>query len=181
MQGTIKIESTPGVGSCFCCTIPFKVGNPDDVITSQHEQQRRIANLPRIQVNPTQPPHILLIEDNQIAQKISKSILEKNSCIVTVADCLESAKLKLNDPAHSFDLLIVDMGLPDGSGLEILTIIENTATIQNHTPPIIGLTAHMTHENIQSAIQKGFNTILVKPLTPQDCSTIFHKPQLAIS
>jgi CheY-like chemotaxis protein len=93
---------------------------------------------------------ILLVEDNLIAQRIASFIIRSIGDEVVVADngtqAMELAEQQL------FDLIIMDIGLPDIDGF---TIMETIRSGENWTP-MVGLTAH------QDLSQ---NDIFVKPLT----------------
>jgi len=93
---------------------------------------------------------ILLVEDNLIAQRIGSFIINSfNDEVIIAATGAEAIKLAQE---QLFDLIILDIGLPDIDGITIKETLRGTS----NSTPIVGLTAYndMTDE-----------TILAKPLT----------------
>jgi CheY-like chemotaxis protein len=67
---------------------------------------------------------------------------------------------------HYYDLIILDIGLPDISGFEVARRIRASEASQNKQPvPIIALTAHLDHKNNSDFLEAGIQTVVSKPLT----------------
>jgi DNA-binding response OmpR family regulator len=67
---------------------------------------------------------------------------------------------------HYYDLIILDIGLPDISGFEVARRIRASEALQNKQPvPIIALTAHLDHKNNSDFLEAGIQTVISKPLT----------------
>lgn len=100
---------------------------------------------------------IILIEDETSVVSFIKKGLQENGYEISVAfDGLTGAKLvKEND----FDLVILDIMLPEMNGLEVCKEIRKT---NNHVP-ILFLTALGTSENIVLGLESGGDDYLVKP------------------
>lgn len=100
---------------------------------------------------------IILIEDETSVVSFIKKGLQENGYEISVAfDGLTGAKLvKEND----FDLVILDIMLPEMNGLEVCKEIRKTNT---HVP-ILFLTALGTSENIVLGLESGGDDYLVKP------------------
>lgn len=100
---------------------------------------------------------ILLVEDEvQVVSFITKGLIE-NEYDVTVALDGEMAMTMFNN--NSFDLIILDIMLPDSNGIDICKRIRKTNT---HIP-ILFLTALGTPENIVHGLEAGADDYLVKP------------------
>ena len=67
--------------------------------------------------------NILLVEDTPALQLTSKEFLENCGCVVTVAATVAEALEKFN---LSFDGMLTDVGLPDGTGFEVIEHIHQT-------------------------------------------------------
>ena len=63
--------------------------------------------------------------------------------------------------SSNFDLLLSDLGLPDGSGLDVMRALRG----QGSTLPGIALTGYGQTEDISQSREAGFATHLTKPLT----------------
>lgn len=119
---------------------------------TEHYQQR--INLPRL--------NILVAEDNEINRKVLFSILERGQHQVhMVNNGLEALDLlALNQTP--FDLMILDMNMPEASGLEVLKASRFMDTAR-HIPVII-LTADATPEATHTCLAAGADGFLTKPI-----------------
>ncbi|MDB6095746.1 MAG: GacS/BarA family sensor protein [Francisellaceae bacterium] len=123
-----------------------------------------------------QKAQILLVEDLKIAQKVAILTLEDLNCEVDVAEtgleALEKIKIK------SYQLIFMDIGLPDIDGLTITETIrrqESIYTTQKFTP-IIALTAHSNDEELKrQCLEVGINDYIIKPLKPENAQVILNK------
>ena len=115
---------------------------------------------------------VLVVEDHPIAQRIAVIVLNTLACEVDIAKNGIEA-LELFDKNH-YDLIFMDIGLPDMSGL---VVTANIRTKENklNSVPVVGLTAHSNEEIRLEAIKVGMNDFLAKPLTKENCSTILNK------
>ncbi len=118
--------------------------------------------------------HVLLVEDNPIAQRIPKIILEEAGYRVKIAACGQAAFEAISQSETDFDIILLDIGLPDHTGFEVAQSIRK-ADNYKHTP-IIGLTAHITNENET----RYMNEIVSKPFTT-DLLTYLEQRYLKVS
>lgn len=102
--------------------------------------------------------NILLVEDHSDTARILSRLLRVDGHEVTVAGSVGEA---VNAAASaSFDLLISDLGLPDGSGLDLIRALR----ANNRTWPAIALTGYGTDEDVRSTHDAGFNEHVTKPI-----------------
>ncbi|WP_237037239.1 response regulator transcription factor [Mediannikoviicoccus vaginalis] len=99
--------------------------------------------------------NILIIEDDKHLNKGLSIALEKNYGVISTFSISESKK-HINDS----DLILLDMNLPDGDGLEIIKYTREISTI-----PIIVLSAIDLESYIISAINLGADDYLTKPFS----------------
>lgn len=108
-------------------------------------------------------PHalrILLIEDNKDTLQYLASILgQRRHTVRTAADLPSALELVA---LEDFDLVIADIGLPDGSGLELMHEIKKTRGF-----PGIALSGFGSDEDIELSKAAGFATHLIKPVDLQ--------------
>ena len=64
-----------------------------------------------------------------------------------------------------YDLILMDISLPDTSGDEITRQIRTQETMQNKHTPIVALTANIDAENKESYLKAGMQAVFPKPLT----------------
>jgi CheY-like chemotaxis protein/HPt (histidine-containing phosphotransfer) domain-containing protein len=78
--------------------------------------------------------HVLLVEDDQDMQAMLTHVLERDHITPQIAPDIQQALKTLRD--QPFDLILLDLTLPDGEGFELLRQIHGDPLIQ-HTPVII--------------------------------------------
>jgi DNA-binding response OmpR family regulator len=106
---------------------------------------------------------LLIVEDNfQLADDLSRFLTE-NGFIVEIADTLEDAKEKVG--LYQYELIILDIGLPDGSGLDIIKLLKN----KNSDAGILIVTAKNAIEDKVKGLELGADDYITKP---------FHKAEL---
>jgi two-component system sensor histidine kinase/response regulator len=120
-------------------------------------------------VYPTAPlysPKILVVEDNKVAQKVHKKLLEKLHCHVTIAENAEQTYQRLS---QKYDLIFLDVGLPDVSGYEIAKEIrKREAASGKARTPIIALTGYDDEEHKEAALKAGMDAVRVKPVNLEE-------------
>jgi DNA-binding response OmpR family regulator len=100
--------------------------------------------------------HILLVEDDLSLIEGLEFSLTKNGFRVEVARTVKDAVAALKNP--SYDLLLIDLGLPDGSGFDICRKVRQTSNV-----PIIFLTASDEEVNIVMGLDIGGDDYITKP------------------
>ena len=103
---------------------------------------------------------ILLVEDNEAIQKGLKYSLEQECFEVEIASDVKNAKDKLTK--NEFDLVILDVMLPDGSGFELCKDIK-----KNMVTPVLFLTAKDEEQDIVNGFDLGADDYVAKPFRPR--------------
>ncbi len=154
MHGTIDIESEVGVGTTFICRIPLPVAGVSTA-TNVLSQENDVV--------PSMRLRILLAEDNPINEKVARLALEKlGHSVVHAWNGLEAIQILTS---QNFDLVIMDMEMPELDGLETTRKIrEGGAGKQNRDIVIIGLSAHALTEFEEQAYLAGMNDYVSKPI-----------------
>lgn len=115
---------------------------------------------------------VLLVEDNKLASKMSTLILEHLNCNV---DAVASGNQALEyADKESYDIIFMDIGLPDIDGLSVIRHIRNQSGL-NHSSPIVALTAHSDKQYIQQSFDVGASEFLIKPLSNEMGQAILQK------
>ena len=99
---------------------------------------------------------ILIVDDEEQIRKLLEITLRSNNYTVAHASTAKEGIIMASN--HPPDLIILDLGLPDKDGLEVLTELR-----QWHTNPIIILSVQNSEEVIVNALDKGANDYLSKP------------------
>ncbi len=107
------------------------------------------------------PLSVLLAEDNPINQKVAMSMLEARNYRVTLAENGAQAVEKYRN--NQFDLILMDIQMPEMSGLEATSEIR---LMENGKPrvPIIALTANALQGDREKCLEAGMDDYLSKPV-----------------
>lgn len=106
-------------------------------------------------------PKILIVDDEQAIIDTIQYALETEGCETTAALSGEQAKEVLN--AGGVDLIILDVGLPDISGMDLLKIIRKNSDV-----PVVFLTARSADIDRVLGLELGGDDYVVKPFSPRE-------------
>ena len=101
---------------------------------------------------------LLLVEDDDALGRGIRLALEGGGLRVTVCRTLAEGRRTLEDGA--FDLLILDVNLPDGNGLDFLRTLR-----RDHAVPVILLTANDLETDIVAGLELGADDYITKPFS----------------
>lgn len=153
MNGTIGLDSKPGVGSTFWFKVPL------DEASSQHPQSN--GGL----VSTTNRHSILVAEDNPTNQTVTVKMLEKLGHEVFAVDNGQQALEICINQQQGFELILMDCEMPIMDGYAA------TAAIRRHEQdkglprtPIVALTAHAMKGHLEKCLACGMDGQLSKPL-----------------
>ena len=112
------------------------------------------------------PLRILLAEDNVVNQKLAMRLLEKRGHSVTIAATGLEALEALDRGA--FDLVLMDVQMPDMDGLEATQIIRRREQGTDRRLPVIAMTARAMKGDRESCLDSGMDGYLAKPIQPRE-------------
>lgn len=107
--------------------------------------------------------HILLAEDSLVNQKLTMGVLQRQGHRVVVANHGKEA-LALLESQGPFDLLLMDVQMPEMDGLEASAAIRAREQGTGRHLPIIAMTAHALKEDRQRCLEAGMDAYLAKPV-----------------
>lgn len=149
---------------------------PLEPLTVRQTLEDALALLPipfakRYSLGQGESRSVLLVEDDILTQKITSWMLQELNWKVQVA-C--TGKQALNLLEKKFDLVIMDVGLPDIDGISLASRIRQAHT-QNQNIPIVALTAHVMEKDKEKCLAAGMNDFLKKPLFKKDLKNVLTK------
>ena len=148
MGGDIVVTSQPGKGSIFTLTVhaPAVAEEVEDAFEDDD------MPLPAL--------HVLLVEDIELNVIVARSVLEKLGNSVDVA-MTGKAALEMFKPGE-YDLVLLDIQLPDMTGLDISRILTSQFA-RDDLPPLVALTANVLKDK-KEYLDAGMDDVLSKPL-----------------
>jgi signal transduction histidine kinase/ActR/RegA family two-component response regulator len=159
--GTIQgLSAGPGRGSTFVVRFPATREPPPsgllDPMTSFSA-----ALLPLSAVTVARTYRLLFVEDHAATLAALRALLERDGHQVMTASSV--AEALLTAAQNTFDLVLSDLGLPDGSGIELMTILRDKYGLRG-----IALSGYGMEEDIRASRQAGFAAHLIKPISPNE-------------
>jgi two-component system sensor histidine kinase/response regulator len=161
---------------------PVKQSDLLDAITLAlgHPSEEKIPIITRYTIQEKRRRlSILLAEDNIVNQKLAVKILEKKGHRVVVASNGKEAIEKLRE--ESFDLILMDVQMPEMDGLEATKAIRNlkleTRNSEGHVSsikhpvssvPIVAMTAHAMKEDREHCLAAGMDDYVPKPIKSEE-------------
>jgi PAS domain S-box-containing protein len=106
------------------------------------------------------PVRILLVEDHQDTRHVLARLLAMFGCVVTAASNVKEA-LEMSD-RREFDLLVSDIGLPDGTGMDVMRHMRKNTHVKG-----IALSGFGQDDDLRRSREAGFETHLTKPVNFQ--------------
>lgn len=107
---------------------------------------------------------LLLLEDDPAIARTVAYALERDGLAVTHSLLVHDARRQI--ASHRFDLLVLDVGLPDGSGLDLLRDVRNAASTASL--PVLMLSAHGEEIDRVLGLELGADDYLTKPFSPRE-------------
>ena len=156
MGGKIEVSSRQGIGSTFTVEIPLLIA--EQVQTEEKEKLTKDMDLHGL--------HVLLAEDNDLNAEIAIALLEEQGMIVTRAADGKSALAQFcNTAPGTFDLILMDIMMPEMNGYETTKAIRNLSDRPDGKEiPIIAMTANAFAEDVQAALNAGMDDHVAKPI-----------------
>lgn len=158
MGGTISVQSEKGKGSTFTVTLKQKTAPAAEEKPVRTDEETMAApDLSGL--------HILLAEDNAMNLEIAQAILgEAGVSIVPAANGKEAVQLFLQAPPGTFDLILMDIIMPEMDGYEATRQIRQSDHAEAKSIPIIAMSANAFASDVQKSIQAGMNDHVAKPI-----------------
>jgi CheY-like chemotaxis protein/nitrogen-specific signal transduction histidine kinase len=162
MGGRIWVNSVPNIGSVFHVEIPYQlapvdaVPAPEILALALPEEFRRLR--------------VLVAEDNAVNALLASVLLKKAghyvTHVVTGRKALDALAVK------EFDLILMDVQMPDMDGMEATGLIRRGEIISGRHIAIVAFTAHAMAEDRKRFLVAGADGYLTKPFSPEQLHAV---------
>jgi PAS domain S-box-containing protein len=143
-------------------------------VLGAHAQNGAIPLVTRYSLHDGRDPgaslRLLLAEDNAVNQRLAVRLLEKRGHHVVVAG--NGAEALSAMEKHEFDLVFMDVQMPEMDGLEATAVIREKEKTTGKHVRIIALTAHAMKGDREKCITGGMDGYLTKPIRPQELDDV---------
>ncbi len=106
-------------------------------------------------------PKVLIVEDEKQIRRFVRAAVEEESCQVAEAETMAQGLLEAG--ARQPDLLILDLGLPDGNGIDLIRDLRGWSDI-----PVLILSARSQENDKIDALDAGADDYLTKPFSVRE-------------
>jgi len=150
LKGKIQLDSQVGMGSTFTVQLPLQLS-----------RQESVESVDNISIQPLyKGVHVLLVDDNEINQKMEGELLKQYGLIVDYAKNGEEAVIKADKICY--DMIFMDLRMSGMDGYTAAQAICREGSSRHSF--IIALTADAEKKSVEMAYQAGIKRYLLKPI-----------------
>jgi len=176
MQARLWFESEEGKGSIFSLEVELPTGDPESQTSAEGWMESvRSITAARLQPRSNEPivqtrqdpvlngdaPPILLVEDNEVNQRVASLMLGKLGYKIDIARTGAEAISLWKEQRHR--VMLLDCHLPDIDGFEVARRIREDFD-PRHLRPIIAMTAHRLEGDRERCLASGMDDYISKPV-----------------
>lgn len=175
--GSVVAESEgKGRGARFTVNLPISARELHHEARFRSQPRPAVAGAESPHATPCEPMKLLVVDDDLQSREMLARLLRRRGHTVAIAGSLAEARLLAS--AGSFQVLLADLGLPDGSGHELMVEIR-----RDYIPSIYGIaiSGYGTAEDLAASRLAGFSAHIVKPLRLEMLEKELHRLSLLVA
>lgn len=167
MGGNVSVESALGSGSTFTVDLPFgKVKEKGETARFSDFGQLSdpVDGYSAVDYD-FKGKHILLVEDNELNREIAMELIgATGACMESAEDGVQAVKAFEDSPEGYYDLILMDIQMPNMDGYEATRHIRALKRLDARTVPIFAMTANAFAEDVEKSKEAGMDAHISKPL-----------------
>lgn len=175
MGGDITAAGILGEGATFTATFDL-AEHAHDGATAADDNEAATTRLAQRSIRNTGAPRVLLAEDNDVNALLARRVCERAGCTVVVVKdgraAVEAVARSATQAGQAFDLILMDVFMPQLDGLEATRIIK---AAPGDCPPIIALTANAFADDRDHCLAAGMDDYLAKPFDVQQLQAVVQR------
>ena len=152
MQGDIKVKSEVGYGSTFTVTLPLEIATQPVI---QLEKLKEEIHAEKIE--------LLLVDDHAINRLVASATIKRALPNAHVDEARNGTEAIEKMKAKLYDLVLMDLVMPDHSGIDVTRIIRTECESPHKDVNIVALTANLAEDAIQQCKNLQIHDVLPKP------------------
>ena len=168
MNGTIRVDSAEGMGTCFAVTVPMKLvkgAATNEVLAVQPEMESVQQSEEDISDGKYRGYRFLLVDDNELNREIGQEILQMFGANVDLAcDGQEAIDTLIHSAEGYYDAVFMDVQMPVKNGYDATRELRAVVREDLRELPIFAMTANAFADDVQDALDAGMNAHIAKPL-----------------
>ena len=169
MRGTIELQSTPGQGSTFIVRLRLRKACDNEEVDNGAPSHTSRDSLGA--------PHVLVVDDYEPNIVLTTAFLETWGYSVDSATSAAGALEKVQ--SGRYDAILMDIQMPNGSGLEVTQKIRALERQQGRPrTPIVAMTAHALVGDRERCLNSDMDDYIAKPFAAQDLKQLLHSLQV---
>lgn len=156
-NGRISVSSAMGKGTTFLVEIPYELVHAPaglSAVPGNHRTRKQTI------INKD----VLIVEDNEINQKVLYHHLQRLGIVATIANNGKEA-VQVLESGQRYDLIIMDLQMPEMNGFQATTYIRKKLACNT---PIVAMTASVLRDERKQCFELGMNGYLAKPFAPEE-------------
>ena len=181
LGGRLWVESRPGEGSTFHCTVAVEAGSEAEVEAVRQPDNGTGGGVRDL--------HLLVVDDNEVNRDLIRMVLEKDHRVTTAEHGLEA--LRALAAGGPFDAVFMDVQMPEMDGLTVTRVIramergaeppalldpglatQLAARLAGGHVPVIAMTAHAMGGDEARCLAAGMDDYVTKPFQPEQLHTV---------
>ncbi|MCL2805379.1 MAG: ATP-binding protein [Treponema sp.] len=177
MNGSIEVESTPGLGSVFTVSLPQGYINSDPIGRQLAENLMKLnlkntTKMRNAQITQEYMPYgnVLVIDDVESNLYVARGLLAPYGITVDTGLSGFEAIDRIRDGVV-YDIIFMDHMMPRMDGIEAVRIIRSL----NYSKPIVALTANALSGQAEIFLNNGFDDFISKPIDIRQLNTVLNK------
>jgi len=148
-------------------TILRVLGKPDGSFSAPHVPPKGLTQ------RPSRPLRVLVADDDGVSRELAVRLLEKRGhAAATACDGKQVLELLNKVPSEEFDVILMDVEMPEKNGLETTRAIREGEKTSGRRVPIVALTAHAGADDRGRCLAAGMDSCLVKPLRSEELFSV---------